>query len=54
MQDQETKNLIALGMEAEQFINSELGQYVLERAAIQVDAAKDELALIDPEDIKEY
>jgi TPP-dependent trihydroxycyclohexane-1,2-dione (THcHDO) dehydratase len=40
---------IALGFEAEEFLRSRLGIYIQERAEMEIDAIKDELVEVDPD-----
>jgi len=43
---------IALGFEAEAFLQSDIGRYLIERADDEIDTALDELKRADPEDAK--
>ena len=45
------ENTIALGQEAEIFLDSTLGKILQERAEAEVAAAKDELVNVDPTDV---
>ena len=48
---------VMMGHQAEQFIKSELGRYIVARSEAEEQKAKDELATADPEDqklIREY
>jgi len=47
------QELIALGVEAEKFFNSQLGRHLADRAELESEIAKEGLALVDPEDVKE-
>lgn len=46
--EEQRKELIALGQEAEGFRNTPLGQFMAGRAELEVQQAKDNLATVDP------
>lgn len=47
----EIKEAVALGVEAENFLNSSLGRTMIARANIEVEAAKNALVDVDPGDV---
>ena len=44
--------LIDMGIQAEAFINSDLGRYLLDRSNAEQKAALEQLGIVDPEDTK--
>lgn len=50
--DQALLSAVALGLDAEQFLNSPLGRYLLDRVEAEVDSAYLALKDADPEDSK--
>jgi hypothetical protein len=46
------KEIIALGHEADTFMTSRLGAYVMARADMEIEAALDKLSTIDPTDVE--
>jgi len=46
----EQKELIALGHEADMFLSSNLGAYVKERAALDIEEATSKIVMINPDD----
>jgi hypothetical protein len=52
-QENSRNEMIALGHEAEQFRNTPLGQFMADRAQLEIDNAKGELARVDPENTSE-
>jgi hypothetical protein len=52
MRDSELLATIELGKAAEEFLQSEVGQYVIGRCKQIIDSAKNKLALVEPTDAK--
>ena len=50
--DRETREMVAFGVEAKNFLTSDLARYITDSAEEEVLAAKNALCVIDPEDVK--
>lgn len=52
-EDQRLEDQVAFGAQAEQFLRGPIGQYLLDRSAEQIEQAKESLAAVDPEDVRQ-
>ena len=46
------EEVIELGIKATEFLNSDIGRYIIRRAGKQVDDAVEELKIVNPMDLK--
>ncbi len=46
------ESIVAIGLDAQAFFNTQLGEYILNRHEEEIKRALEQLAVVDPEDVK--